>query len=51
MTRRTLVAFGLIVALGLYILSGLTIVQTDEVGVVRRFGAVLDEPWEPGLHL
>ena len=24
--------------------------QQDEVGVVRRFGAVLREPWPPGLH-
>ncbi len=24
--------------------------QPDEVGVVRRFGAALREPWEPGLH-
>ena len=33
-----------------YLATGLTIVQPDEVGVVRRFGAVLAEPWEPGLH-
>jgi len=33
-----------------YLLSGLAIVQPDEVGVVRRFGAVLRDPWEPGLH-
>jgi len=33
-----------------YLASGLSVVQQDEVGVVRRFGAVLPEPWEPGLH-
>ncbi len=33
-----------------YLASGLTIVQPDEIGVVRRCGAVLREPWEPGLH-
>ncbi len=36
--------------LGGYLSSGLTILQPDEVGVVRRLGAVLREPWEPGLH-
>src|SRR5262249_48781380 len=37
--------------------TGLTVVQQDELGVVRRFGAVLRDPasgrhvnWEPGLH-
>jgi membrane protease subunit HflK len=40
------------VALGLagYLASGLTVIQQDEVGVVRRFGAVLPEAWAPGLH-
>ncbi len=33
-----------------YAATGLTMVQPDEVGIVRRFGAVLREPWEPGLH-
>jgi membrane protease subunit HflK len=42
--------FGLVVLLSAYLLSGLTIVQPDEVGVVRRLGAVLHDPWEPGLH-
>jgi membrane protease subunit HflK len=40
---------GCLVAAG-YLASGITIVQPDEVGVVRRCGAVLREPWEPGLH-
>lgn len=30
--------------------TGVTVVQQDELGVVRRLGAVLAEPWEPGLH-
>src|SRR5262249_5050490 len=33
-----------------YLASGLTVVQQDELGIVRRFGAVLREPWGPGLH-
>lgn len=33
-----------------YLLTGLTVIQQDEVGVVRRLGAVLPDPWEPGLH-
>ncbi len=33
-----------------YLASGLAVVGQDEVGVVRRFGAVVREPWEPGLH-
>ena len=33
-----------------YLASGLTMIQPDEVGVVRRLGAVLRDPWEPGLH-
>src|SRR5260370_8372015 len=41
-----------ILALGLlaYLATGLAVVQQDELGVVRRLGAVLPEPWEPGLH-
>jgi modulator of FtsH protease HflK len=41
-------AAGLVVAL--YLATGLAVVQQDEVGVVRRFGAVTAEPWAPGLH-
>ncbi len=36
--------------LACYLASGIAIVQPDEVEVVRRLGAVLPEPWEPGLH-
>lgn len=41
-----------VVAAGLvgYLATGLAVIQQDEVGVVRRFGAVLPEPWAPGLH-
>ncbi|MGE3819659.1 MAG: FtsH protease activity modulator HflK [Isosphaeraceae bacterium] len=31
--------------------SGLIVVRQDEIGVVRRLGAVTAEPYEPGLHL
>ena len=41
-------AAGLVVAL--YLATGVAVVQQDEVGVVRRFGAVTAEPWAPGLH-
>lgn len=40
----------LIPGLILYLATGLVIVQQDEVGVVRRFGAVQSETWGPGLH-
>jgi membrane protease subunit HflK len=33
-----------------YLATGLAVIQQDEVGVVRRFGAVLRDAWEPGLH-
>jgi membrane protease subunit HflK len=44
---RRLLALGVLVC---YAATGLTIVRQDEVGVVRRCGAVLAEPWGPGLH-
>ncbi len=40
----------LIACLIVYLATGLVIVQQDEVGVVRRFGAVQAETWAPGLH-
>ncbi len=46
---RWSLAIGMLVLAG-YASTGLTMIQPDEVGVVRRFGAVLREPWEPGLH-
>lgn len=47
--RRTLL---ILAGLGLvaYAATGLTVVQQDEVGVVRRFGVAQREPWAPGLH-
>jgi membrane protease subunit HflK len=47
--RRVL---GLCAILGMFafLATGLTVVQQDEVGVVRRFGAAQPEPWLPGLH-
>jgi membrane protease subunit HflK len=50
MIRRRWYILGAAVLLGGYLSSGLTMIQPDEVGVVRRLGAVLREPWEPGLH-
>jgi membrane protease subunit HflK len=47
--RRWLILTGSLL-LGGYMTTGLTVLQPDEVGVVRRLGAVLPEPWEPGLH-
>ncbi|MBX6314260.1 MAG: protease modulator HflK, partial [Isosphaeraceae bacterium] len=43
---------GLILAAAVlfYLGTGLVVVQQDEVGVVRRFGAVAERTWEPGLH-
>jgi modulator of FtsH protease HflK len=47
--RRWSIAAGFALLAG-YLASGLTMIQPDEVGVVRRLGAVLRDPWEPGLH-
>jgi membrane protease subunit HflK len=37
-------------ALAGYLASGVAVIPQDEVGVVRRFGAVTPDPWSPGLH-
>jgi Cu+-exporting ATPase len=44
---------GAAVALGLlaYAASGLNVIQSDEVALVRRFGRPLAAPLQPGLHL
>jgi membrane protease subunit HflK len=47
---RRLLATLLVLGLLTYLATGLTVVQQDEIGVVRRFGAVLHEAWGPGLH-
>jgi membrane protease subunit HflK len=41
----------LLLVLGLWLLSAVYIVRVDEQGVVRRFGAVVEEHVPPGLHL
>lgn len=41
----------LLVLLLAYLSTGLYEVRPGEVGVVRRFGRVLDSPWSPGLNL
>ncbi len=50
MSKNRVTIFSLAILLAAYLLSGLTILQPDEVGVLRRFGAVRPDPWEPGLH-
>lgn len=49
MIRRRWV-FIVLLSLAGYLATGLTLLQPDEVAVVRRFGRVLADPWEPGLH-
>ncbi len=39
-----------ILLLGIYFLSGIYIVKTNEVGLVRRFGKVMRENVESGIH-
>jgi modulator of FtsH protease HflK len=50
MTRRGVWIGAFVLAVACYLASGVTVLQPDEVGIVRRFGAVHREPWEPGLH-
>ena len=50
MSRRAALITGFVLAVTFYLATGVTAVQPDEVGIVRRFGAVQREPWEPGLH-
>jgi Cu+-exporting ATPase len=47
--RGVLAAAAALVAL-VWILSGLTAIQADEVGLVRRFGRGLPDELDPGLH-
>ena len=48
--RRLLLAT-VVIAMLAYLGTGIAVVQQDEVGVVRRFGAAQAETWQPGLHL
>jgi membrane protease subunit HflK len=42
---------GLIVGVvAVYLLSGIYVVQTDEIGVVLRFGKMVDDAVAPGIH-
>jgi modulator of FtsH protease HflK len=50
MTRRDVWIGALVLPVTCYLATGVTILQPDEIGIVRRFGAVYREPWEPGLH-
>ena len=50
MSRRAMWVSGFVLAVGGYLATGITVLQPDEVGIVRRFGAVRPEPWDPGLH-
>ncbi len=47
--RKALATLGVLVFAG-YALSGLKQIESNEVGVVRRFGRVLPNDLEPGLH-
>lgn len=47
--RRALGWLGIVTA-AVVGLGGIYVVPQDEIGVVRRFGAVLPEPRTPGLH-
>lgn len=50
MSARWLGGATLLLALLGYLATGLAVIQQDEVGVVRRLGAVAPDPWNPGLH-
>ncbi len=50
MSRRAAWIGTFLLAVTGYLATGVTVLQPDEVGIVRRFGAVQREPWEPGLH-
>lgn len=49
-TTRRLVAVAGLLALLAYLASGMFVVQPGEVGVVRRFGAIVRSDLGPGLH-
>ena len=50
MSRRSAWIGAWLLPVTFYLATGLTVLQPDEVGIVRRFGAVQHEPWDPGLH-
>jgi len=49
-SHRTVGISAIVLPLAVYLASGVTVLQPDEVGIVRRCGAVLSQRWEPGLH-
>ena len=50
MSRRDVGMAAFVLGATGYLATCVTILQPDEIGIVRRFGAVQREPWEPGLH-
>ncbi|MFO0908565.1 MAG: SPFH domain-containing protein [Isosphaeraceae bacterium] len=50
MTARRAARLALGLVLAGYVATGLIVIQPDEQGVVRRFGAARREPYLPGLH-
>jgi len=49
LTRRLIAGLSLLLIV-IYLRSGITAVRPDEVGVRFRFGAIVDDHLEPGLH-
>jgi modulator of FtsH protease HflK len=47
---RRLARIIVVVALGMYILSGIYVVQPDERGVVLRLGRLVSDDVQPGIH-
>ena len=49
--RSTRFLLGLLAGvIGAYLLSGIYVVQTDEIGVVVRFGKIVSDDVPPGIH-
>ncbi|GAG38153.1 unnamed protein product, partial [marine sediment metagenome] len=47
---RRIIKVVILIGIALYILSGVYVVKPYEMGVVRRFGKVIDDRVGPGLH-
>lgn len=47
---RSVMKWAALAAVAMYILSGIYVVQSDERGVVRRFGRVVRSSVAPGIH-
>lgn len=50
LSPRAGTALGLVIVAGAYVLSGFRSVGPDEMGVIRRFGRVVNDAAGPGLH-